>query len=224
MVSIEEMTEQQDALLARYAEQAAELAGALQARALAAADDAAMAELSLAFQRTGRSLRQTLALRLKLRRDAVRVSPLEHVRRRWTERQAILARRDDVEMALSEDLGDREDLTDDLELILLEESRQPGFLDEDVDVMALKIGRRLRGIAGQHHVDPEPRAPEPAPPAPRSAPPTLRDPVPDPVFDTPPRESQPTPPTAQAADYDFLDRVIEKSSRHIGGDGPWRSG
>ena len=67
---------------------------------------------------------------------------------------------------------------------------------------------------------------EPEPDAPQPPRPVFRDPIPDPVFDESepePEPPPPPPPPAHAADYDFLDRVIEKS-RYRGSDGPWSSG
>ena len=65
-----EMKERHARLLARYADQAASLADDLHAAALAAETPEQKQALSLAFHRTGRTLRQTLALEAKLRRDA----------------------------------------------------------------------------------------------------------------------------------------------------------
>ena len=65
-----EMKERHARLLGRYAEQAAMLADDLCTAALAAQDAQEKQALSLAFHRMGRTLRQTLALEARLRRDA----------------------------------------------------------------------------------------------------------------------------------------------------------
>jgi len=72
MDSDAEMMERHARLLGRFAEQAASLAEDLCTAALAAESVEQKQALTLAFHRTGRTLRQTLALEAKLRRDAKR--------------------------------------------------------------------------------------------------------------------------------------------------------
>ncbi|THD81991.1 MAG: hypothetical protein E7812_04080 [Phenylobacterium sp.] len=72
MDSDAEMMERHARLLARFADQAASLADDLCAAALAAEGPEAKQALSLAFHRMGRTLRQTLALEARLRRDRTR--------------------------------------------------------------------------------------------------------------------------------------------------------
>jgi len=69
MATTSEKRERQDRILAELSELGLELARDLQACALAADEASAKADLSLAFQRTSRSVRQTLALEAKLERD-----------------------------------------------------------------------------------------------------------------------------------------------------------
>jgi phosphoglycolate phosphatase-like HAD superfamily hydrolase len=64
-----EKRERQDRILAELSELGLALARDLQACALAAVEPAAKAELSLAFQRTSRSVRQSLALEARFDRD-----------------------------------------------------------------------------------------------------------------------------------------------------------
>src|SRR5437763_543669 len=72
MDSDAEMMERHARLLGRFAEQAASLADDLCAATLAAGSVEEKQSLTLAFHRMGRTLRQTLALEAKLRRDAKR--------------------------------------------------------------------------------------------------------------------------------------------------------
>ena len=69
MVTPQEKIERQDRILAELSELGLALARDLQACALAADEASDKADLSLAFQRTSRSVRQTLALEAKLERD-----------------------------------------------------------------------------------------------------------------------------------------------------------
>jgi hypothetical protein len=69
MVTAAEKIERQDRILAELSELGLVLACDLQACALAADAASDKADLSLAFQRTSRSVRQTLALEAKLERD-----------------------------------------------------------------------------------------------------------------------------------------------------------
>ena len=68
MTNAAEMKERHEAGLAELADMGLSLARDLHARALAA-DDAAACDLSLAFQRVSRSVRQTYALELRLERE-----------------------------------------------------------------------------------------------------------------------------------------------------------
>jgi hypothetical protein len=72
MASGEQTTERQDRILAELSELGLVLARDLQARALQAEDAKTAADLSLAFHRISRSIRQTLALEAKLERDRQR--------------------------------------------------------------------------------------------------------------------------------------------------------
>jgi hypothetical protein len=72
------MAERHGHMLGELSELVLELARDLQARALAAETPADAAELSLAFHRVARSLRQTLALEAKLERDRHRARREDH--------------------------------------------------------------------------------------------------------------------------------------------------
>jgi hypothetical protein len=80
MDSDAEMMERHARLLGRFADQAALLAEDLCAAALAAETADEKQSLTLAFHRMGRTLRQTLALEAKLRRDARRQDHVEQDR------------------------------------------------------------------------------------------------------------------------------------------------
>ena len=69
MATAAEKIDRQDRILAQLSELGLALAQKLQAQALAADDVSETCELSLAFQRTSRAVRQTLALEAKLDRD-----------------------------------------------------------------------------------------------------------------------------------------------------------
>jgi len=70
MSSFPDIVDRDQQMLAELAELDLALARHVQARALATDDGAEVAELSRAYQRISRSVRQTLALKAKLKRDA----------------------------------------------------------------------------------------------------------------------------------------------------------
>ena len=72
MATATEKMERQDRILAELSELGLALARDLQVRALAADDVKTAGELSLAFHRVSRSVRQTLALEARLDRDRLR--------------------------------------------------------------------------------------------------------------------------------------------------------
>lgn len=85
-----EMADRHSQILTELSQLGLVLARDLQARAMAAQDDATAAELGLAFHRISRSVRQTLALEARLERDRVR---------RHLERRAEAARETEVRVA-----------------------------------------------------------------------------------------------------------------------------
>ena len=200
MPTIDQIAEQQDALLARFAEQAAELAGALHARAMAAADDGAMCDLSLAFQRTGRAMRQSLALRLKLRREALEGGREDDVRARREGMRRNVRRAADLESRMVEEITEatededvRERLFDDLNEAIFEDTIKAGYAGQDIEAQLSSLRRRLKLEAVRAGIELEPE-PEPDPPEPEPR----RDP----------------PRTAHASQYDYLGDERPR---------PWRS-
>jgi hypothetical protein len=132
-----EMRERQDRILAELCELGLVLARDLQACALAADQASEKADLSLAFQRTSRSVRQTLALESKLERDRrlAEREAYEAVERAETVRAA--QRRAQVKLAVercvwSEAEGDEaETLLADLDDRLERDALSDAFSDDE---------------------------------------------------------------------------------------------
>jgi hypothetical protein len=93
MINDAEMVERHGRLLARFADQAASLAEDLHACALAAETIEEKQAIALAFQRTGRALRQTLALEAKLRRERLREGRVDEDRAEAAARARLAARK-----------------------------------------------------------------------------------------------------------------------------------
>jgi hypothetical protein len=102
MDSDADMMERHARLLGRYADQAAMLAEGLCAAAMAAETAEQKQSLTLAFHRMGRTLRQTLALEAKLRRDARRDARLDEDRADKVAQARTAARRDRVRNAVEQ--------------------------------------------------------------------------------------------------------------------------
>jgi hypothetical protein len=142
-------TDRDDPMLAELAELSLALARDLQSRALAATDDAVACELSLAFHRVARSLRQTLALRGKLERDAQRGAAADRAEAAQTERALVQIRRTRVKDAVerviwneAED-DDVEHLLGDLYTQLDEEALLGGFAGQPLETFIATIHRNL---------------------------------------------------------------------------------
>jgi hypothetical protein len=123
MDSDAEMMERHARLLGRFAEQAASLAEDLHGCVLAAETPAEKQALSLAFHRMGRTLRQTLALEAKLRRDAKREDRLDEAHADKLAKARVAARRDRVRRAV--------------EALIWDEAEE----DEQADYLQLLDGR-----------------------------------------------------------------------------------
>jgi hypothetical protein len=131
------------------------LARDLQARALAAKDDAVAADLALAFHRVSRSLRQTLALRAKLGRDHTLGLRDDAKARARDVRDRVYDRKKQVRAALSrliwteaESQDDAEQLIDVLDAhlddaALLDET----FADQPLADCIARIGAEMRLVA-----------------------------------------------------------------------------
>ena len=123
MDSDAQMMERHGRLLARFAEQAASLAEDLHACGLAAETPEQKQALSLAFHRMGRTLRQTLALEAKLRRDGKREDRLDEARADKLVKARVAARKDRVRGAV--------------EALIWDEAEE----DEQADYLQLLDGR-----------------------------------------------------------------------------------
>lgn len=139
----------QDEILAELAALGLALARDLQARALAAKDDAGACDLALAFHRVSRSLRQTLALQSRLERDravALREAANDQAR---TTLERVQRRRRQVRAALTpliwtEAEGEEaEALLGDLEALLMEASEDEDFIALPVEACIARIREGL---------------------------------------------------------------------------------
>jgi len=145
------MTERHGRMLVELADLGMALARDLHGRALAAEDEAAC-DLSLAFQRVSRSLRQTLALEARLereRRQGVR-DAADLAARETLER--VQQRRRQVRTALAPLIWDEaegeeaEALFEDLEARLMAGGEDDGFADLPLDACIARIRADL-GLA-----------------------------------------------------------------------------
>ncbi len=159
-----DMAERHGAILARLADLGMSLAEDLHARARAAKDDAVAGELSLAFHRISRSLRQTLALDAQLERerklaareaanDAARETLARAHRKRAPIRKAI------APLVWAEHEGDEaESRLEDLEAWISEASEDEAFLDDPVETLIARI-RGNMGLAANSG-DPDGETPD----------------------------------------------------------------
>jgi hypothetical protein len=177
MIDALEMAERHGRTLARLTELGLALAERAQEQALAAMDaeaPKAVADLSLTFHRTSRSVRQSIALEARLVRDAARAEremadeaerrrtaplrdPVAMVRRKAAVREAV------EQIIWSEREGDEaEELLD-----LLETRLAPGGLDDDVYLEPLETHiARICADLGLPIPEPDPpQAPACTPPS-----------------------------------------------------------
>ena len=136
-------------MLAELAELDLALARKVHAAAMAAEEPAAIAELSRSYQRLARSLRQTLALQARLKREReqqIRKDGRAAERRRQIRRTVHKA---DIERAVEryierETEGEEsERLTADLDDLLAEAARRDDFLDIAVETHITRLRQRL---------------------------------------------------------------------------------
>lgn len=100
MATPPQMRERQDRILAELSELGLVLARDLQACALAADEISDKADLSLAFHRTSRSVRQTLALEARLERDRRTAEREDHQARQHAESVCAGRRKAQVKLAV----------------------------------------------------------------------------------------------------------------------------
>jgi uncharacterized membrane-anchored protein YjiN (DUF445 family) len=154
-----DITQQHDRALAELLEVGMAAAREVQGRLLAAQDAKEVCELSLAFNRVSRAVRQTIALQAKLGRerkrdardDAVQAKASDEARRSLRKEQVKAA----VERAIWTEAEDdeAERLIDELDDLVGEEALYEGFAQEAVEAHIARLSAEL-GLA---HVPPESR-------------------------------------------------------------------
>ena len=137
-------------MLAEFAELALVLARDLQAKALATETVSESAEAAQAFHAVGRSLRQSLALKTRLVRDAARAdrearddADLQTVRRRDRHRARIEKPLERLIWTETEDEDEAERLVDLLDDRLAEAVLSDTFLADPVDVHIARLSADL---------------------------------------------------------------------------------
>ena len=149
-------------ILAELAEMGLSLARAAHGKALAAETPAELAEMTLAFHRISRSVRQTLALEAKLERDRLRLERevrAEAVRDRAA---AVARRKGQLRIAMERlvwteaDGDDAERLVDEIDDLLEEEVLGDGFLDDPVEAHIERLRADLGLAAKDARVEPPP--------------------------------------------------------------------
>jgi hypothetical protein len=149
MANAADMTERHGRILAELSELGLALARGVQAQALAAEDPATVADLSLAFHRISRSVRQTLALEAKLERDRHRQDREDRTDAVREAERRVQHRKAQVRMAVerlvwSEAVEDEaERLLADLDNLLDEESLSDGFTESPLEAHIARICRDL---------------------------------------------------------------------------------
>jgi hypothetical protein len=149
MIASDPMAERHGRVLHELSELGLELARKLQARALAAEDDAVAADLALSFHRISRSVRQTLALEARLERErhrqviddqALAVRQAETLRRERKARVRLAVER----LVWSElEPDEAESLLDGLDDLLEEAALAPTFLEGSVEAHIQRIRQDL---------------------------------------------------------------------------------
>lgn len=156
-----EMMERHSRLLARFAEQAAGLADDLYAAAVAAEAPQEKRALTLAFQRMGRTLRQTVALEAKLRRDGRREERLDAEQAHKIAGEAaqarLRARKDRAQAAIEKLIWDEAEDEDQVGYLTLLNERLEGADLADPDESVEALIHRLAAEIGLPF--PPPRAP-----------------------------------------------------------------
>jgi hypothetical protein len=137
--------EREKRILGELAELGLSLARAVHERALAAETSAEMTELALAFHRTSRSVRQTLALESKLERDGARRDREALVEAARAHETGVTRRKHQVRMAVERSIWteaeglEAERLVDELDDLLEEESLADDFTAEPVEAHVARI-------------------------------------------------------------------------------------
>ena len=174
MSDASEMTERHVRALAEFSELCLVSARDLAARQLAAEDAAQAAGLASALHKVGRSLRQSIALEARLRRDqeqGVRVAAAEAVK---AEEKRHAHRKAQVRLAVerliwteARDEDEAEELVEDLFPLLCEEELSDGFCDEPLEELVARVVKALGPIPRAQPAarTPDRRPADPRPPA-----------------------------------------------------------
>ena len=193
MSDLSPSAERREQMLGLLAEKALALACAVQQRALEAETSEEMAQLSQAFVRLGRSVRQCIALHARLEKDRVGGEHAAAQARAQTQagdralavRQRKLELQHGVEAALcadwdpeiEEDDGESFHLIGSLHERLDDLSEAEGFLDIDPDQLIDQLcqdlcmeAARADAVLAPHKAAASPAPPKPSPPKPNSTP------------------------------------------------------
>ena len=142
-------TDRHAPILVELAEMGLSLARAVHGKALAAETPAELAEMTLAFHRISRSVRQTLALDAKLERDRARQAQAAEIEAIRTRPQRTLDRKCQLRTAMQRAIWDEaegaeaEILLDVLHDALNEESLSDDFLTDPIEVNIERIRHDL---------------------------------------------------------------------------------
>ena len=164
MFDVAEIAERQGRILAELSELGMTLARDLHADATAAETPEQRAELSLAFQRTARSVRQTLALELRLVRDLRRCQQEERADVVREQEQRVARRRKQAQAAVERaiwteyDWDEQDDLIDTLKSLLDEDQLADGFADGPLESYVLRLRADL-GIRSRRDREAQAAAP-----------------------------------------------------------------
>ena len=148
MAPASEMTDRHAAALAEFADLCLQSARDLAARQLAADDASEAAELASALHKVGRSLRQSMALEAKLRRDQEQGVRDTEARTAQVEQQRRKRRREAVEKAVEymiwdEAEDDGHDLIERLEAVLDMDMQFETFGDEPLEAQIAHLRDRM---------------------------------------------------------------------------------
>jgi hypothetical protein len=142
--------DQDEVMLARIAELDLSLAEKLHACAMAAEDPAEIASLARAYQKAARSLRQSLALKAKLKRDLANDARDETNRRERERSRQVHHRRSRIEAAVShliwneaENEREAEKLDSELSDLLDIEALGEDFLTEPLEIQIIRLCKAL---------------------------------------------------------------------------------
>jgi hypothetical protein len=144
-----ETTERHALMLGELAELGLALARDLQGRALGAADVGEAADAARAFHAVARTVRQSLALEARLRRELKRETREDGVHRAKADFSARERRGDQVRAAVTRlawteaEGDDVDDILEGLDEVLDNEALGEDFLRADTGVLVARIARRL---------------------------------------------------------------------------------